>query len=194
VVPLLLALAVNLDNFGVGVRFGWAGAPVPRWENLWIAAVAWLGTSLAGLAGVACRRLWPPVWCDAAGALLITAVGIWVLIGTGGLKGSHQRGGIVLRVLKDPSLADLDASGDHSWLEATLLGTALSLNAWAGGLAAGLLGQDVALVSVAVAFLSYLTLWAGGELGARRRSHRLGERVSLLAACLLIAVGLAQLL
>jgi putative sporulation protein YtaF len=192
---LLIAVAANLDNLGVGIAYGARRVAVAPLPNLFIAVLAAVGTAVFGLVGHGVRHLIPPGWADAIGATILVAVGIWVMV-EAGVSGERQasRAPGVSDVLRDPTLADRDRSGDLSWPEAAVLAVALSINAWAGGIGAGLVGVDIPLVAGLTGVMSYLMLWGGAVVGRRALAGTLGEKASVAAGILLILVGLHQLL
>ena len=97
-------------------------------------------------------------------------------------------------VLRNPELADRDHSGEISASESLVLGIAVSLNCLTNGVSAGLWKLGPVATGVTNGALSYLTLWAGVRLGLRYGGHWLGRKAALIAAVLLILLGLEQLL
>lgn len=197
---LLLSLAANLDNLGVGIAYGIMGIRVPPLSNLLIAAQAFLLTALPAATGGYVRLHLPVAWARSLGAAVITGVGLWVMspLARRGEAGSHPDGAAgrawsPAAVLRHPDRADQDRSGEISPGEAGVVGFALSVNAVAGGLGAGLVGLKPWLVAALTGLFSYLTLWAGASLGRRLASRPLGRGAVLVAGLLLVLVGLQHL-
>lgn len=83
--------------------------------------------------------------------------------------------GVLVQVIRDPTWADLDASG---WLDAgesTLLGVALGMDAFAAGFGTGMLGATLAVVP-AVAIACPMFLAAGTALGRRAATDWLARK------------------
>lgn len=214
----LMSLAANLDNLAVGAAYGLRRVRVPPLPNLVVAAMAFALTYTAATAGAHALRLLGGRSAGAVGALLLAAVGAWVLWldrrgghpPSGGAAGrvgpragpaantsppqSLGLGPALVRVLRNPGDADLDGSGALSVPEALVLGLALGANCLAGAFSAGLWGLSPLAMAVATAAGSYLTLW-GGAAAARRWGARLaGPWSGTAAGCLLLALALYHLL
>lgn len=75
---LLLAIAANLDNLGVGVAYGLRRRYIPAISNLAIAVISGGLTLLAMLLGKWLERILPVRVANDVGAFIIIGVGIWV--------------------------------------------------------------------------------------------------------------------
>ncbi|GAA3320682.1 hypothetical protein GCM10020331_032680 [Ectobacillus funiculus] len=62
--------------------------------------------------------------------------------------------GIVIQILRKPTMADFDKSGIISGIEALMLGLALSLDSFGAGIGASLLGFSPVLLAILVAVMS----------------------------------------
>src|SRR5699024_11211761 len=67
-------------------------------------------------------------------------------------------------ILKDPTKADNDESGIISISEATVLGIALALDAFAAGFGAAMLGYSPFITAIFIALMSGLFLYSGSTL------------------------------
>jgi len=197
---LLIGLAANLDNLGVGVAYGARRIRVPTLPNALIAATAYAATWTSVVAGAFIARLLPPAVANTVGAVLLMAVGVWVIL-THWLRRPQPAAATaeaapatVLQVFNAPESADRDRSGSISVPESLLLGVALSINCLTNGFSAGLIGLGAHATALVTALFSYLTLWGGALLGIRCAAAWLGERATVLAGCLLILIGIHQLL
>lgn len=101
--------------------------------------------------------------------------------------------GVVVQILRTPSAADMDRSGNISAAEAALLGVALSLDAIGAGIGAALVGYGAVSTALSIAAASGLFVRLGTLLG-RRVAGRLGRRLAVLPGFLLIGVGILKLL
>lgn len=184
---LLIGVASNLDNLGVGVAYGTLGIAIPPGPNLLIALIALGETLLAASLGRLVAHLLPAALADGLGAAMIVAVGVWILRG-----GPGSEGGLA-DLMRHPQAADRDGSRSIGLGEAAFLGQALAMNNVFQGVGAGLMGLPPWAVATTGAGFSYLCTW-GGAAGARSLgSRRLGRWTRLAAGALLILVGLNQL-
>lgn len=236
----LLALAVSLDGFGVGVTYGLRKIRVP-WLS--VAIIALCSGSMIALSMLVGRRLsgWiEPAWASAIGALILIAIGVWALVqllrrgereqqdrardGDGGenridaasgqaaqtidkratdeeaapevqyiLRWEWKSIGLVISILRTPSLADIDRSGTITAGEALWLGLALSLDGLGAGIGAALLGLPLLQTSVSIALVSGLCMALGLHVGYWLSHVKWIRKLALLPACLLIILGISKL-
>lgn len=100
--------------------------------------------------------------------------------------------GFVIQILRTPSAADMDRSGNISAAEAALLGIALSLDAIGAGFGAALVGYGALTTALCIAAASGAFVWLGTVLG-RRVAGRIGRKLAVLPGFLLICVGILKL-
>lgn len=191
---ILIGIAGNLDNLGVGVAYGARRIGIPALPNLFIAAVAAVGTLVMGYAGSGIGYILPPETANAAGAVCIMAVGVWVLWPRRPKQTTETPARGPIGLIHNPEQADEDLSGDISLMESLALSVALGINAWAGGLGGGLVGVPPWALALSTGIFSYLTLLAGDHLGRRTVGHWLGNKASLVAGLILILIGIKDLL
>ncbi len=190
----LLAVAANLDNFGIGLAFGTASLHISALANVFIALIAGVLSYAATLCGNVLEILLPLQVANWVGAWMIVGVGVWVT--------NHQR---VSRWFQAVQTWLKYCSGQHGPrptlrspqkmdLKTTvLLGISLSLNAMAGGLGAGLSGYSPVWTALAIALVSYLTLDMGQGIGSIYLGKYLGPSAQKVAGLLLIGVGVYEL-
>lgn len=104
---VLIGLAGNLDNLGVGVAYGARRIGIPFLSNLLIALVATVGTGLLAYTGGSLKHLLSPAVAGAVSASCIIAVGFWVLW-------PRRAGKEPIEMVIHPEEADVDHSGDIS--------------------------------------------------------------------------------
>ena len=179
---LLIGLASNLDNLGVGVSYGARRIGIPFLSNLMIALVATVGTGLLAYTGGSLKHLLSPAVAGAVSASCIISVGFWVLW-------PRRAGKEPIEMVIHPEEADIDHSGDISLREALALSVGLGVNAWAGGFSGGLVGVPAWAIALAAGGFSIATLWAGERVGKHTLGHWLGARANVVAGVLLILVG-----
>ncbi|MBX5437308.1 MAG: manganese efflux pump [Alicyclobacillaceae bacterium] len=189
-----IAVASNLDNAGVGIAYGVRKVRIPWQANLLVAVISGLATGLSGLVGHLLTRYICLVYATWIGAAVVIAVGVWVLTSPWRQQRKRGRGqaNVVSRILTDPIAADIDHSHTISPSEAVLLGVALALNALAGGFDAGLAHIGVLWTALLVGILSFASLGLSAYVGQRFVADALGDKATLVAGLLLIAVGVHQ--
>ncbi|MGD0152267.1 MAG: hypothetical protein ABSC17_00685 [Thermacetogeniaceae bacterium] len=212
---LALALSCNLDNIMVGLAYGTRRIRLPLESNLLIALITSVGTLVTMLLGQDLARLYFNTRiANYLGAGIIIIAGLYVLIqscwqrgiiDTAPLQPVLLRTGVtapkrpqqwlreLARLTRDPQLVDWDYSGSIDLGEAAVLGLALTLNNLPNGFAAGMLGLNIGLTTIAVSSLSLLTFWAGIWLGLRYTSRMLGDWGSPAAGIMLIMIGVYTL-
>lgn len=231
----LLALAVSLDGFGVGVMYGLRKIRIPAQSIAIIALCSGLVIFASMQLGVWTAKLLPPAAAKAAGAAILIGVGLWAIVqmarqrpgdesseerscperagaetgpdadAAGGatepaggirtvLRIELKRLGFVIEILRTPSLADVDRSGNISASEAVLLGAALSLDAFGAGIGAAFVGFAPLLTASVIALASGFFLSAGLKVGLAYADTRWLRRLSVLPGCILIVMGVMKLM
>jgi len=102
--------------------------------------------------------------------------------------------GLIIRIWRTPSMADVDRSGVISASEAVLLGLALSLDSLGAGIGAALIGFPPVATSLLIGAASGLCIAGGVKLGFLFAGLRWIERLTLLPGCILIVMGILKLL
>lgn len=215
---ILLAVALSLDGFGVGMAYGLRRIRIPWTSMLMIAFCTIVAMSSAVLFGgwfVHWVKFLPP---NVLGAIILLSLGVYQVIhalrqrnvpevealevsSLGAvarepvIKFQFEILGIVIQVLRYPEQADLDGSGIITIKESALLGTALSLDAFASGLAIGLSAGIIH--SLPVILLVALTQVLILRLGQNVTGIVPGEvlkRIGFLPGTLLILIGFGKLI
>ncbi|MFB5267397.1 sporulation membrane protein YtaF [Paenibacillus enshidis] len=221
---LLLAFALSLDSFGVGVTYGLRKMRIPIGSILIICLCSGLIIMVSMQAGTLLMRFLSPVFTSLLGAVILIGIGCWSLIhsvqsgankeeareailhekeleseaaeGSGKMLFSMElrKIGLVIHILRSPSAADTDRSGSISAQEAIWLGMALSLDSFGAGLGAAMLGYNSLLTALTIAVFSGLFLIMGMKAGFRLAAFRFMKVFSVLPALLLIIMGMMKLL
>ncbi len=76
---LVLALASNLDNLGIGIGLGLKRVRLPWTSNALIAGMAALATGLAAYGGRTVALFLPRQMANVLGGVIIIAIGVWVV-------------------------------------------------------------------------------------------------------------------
>jgi putative sporulation protein YtaF len=188
---LMIGVASNLDNGGVGIAYGIRKISIPFWANLIIGIISFLATAISGFFGHYIARFLSPVAANICGMFVLVAVGVWVLYQP--LRQKREDGHSMVTILQDPEKADWDGSNSIGFWESVVLGMALAMNALAGGFDAGLTGLSILFTALSVFVFSLVLLGGAAYVGEKYASHRLGDRASIIAGVLLILIGIHQL-
>ncbi|EPZ53222.1 sporulation membrane protein YtaF [Alicyclobacillus acidoterrestris] len=191
-----LAVAANLDNAGVGIAYGVRNIQISSAANLLVAVISGIATILSGWVGRLMSHYIHPSVASYIGGGVMFAVGIWVLSEPLRAKRKERKkrqSGVIGRILEDPAAADFDQSQTISLTEATVLGAALAMNAFAGGFDAGVTHLNVWWTGLFVAIISYVLLGFSAFFGRRYAARALGKHATLCAGLLLLAIGVHQI-
>ncbi|WP_206811473.1 sporulation membrane protein YtaF [Paradesulfitobacterium ferrireducens] len=210
---ILMAIALSLDGFGVGLAYGLRRIriPITSMGVIALCTVAAMGISM--LFGN-----WMVLWLELFPAHYL---GAGILLGLGSfqlVKALRQDRrepvtvpaiapvyedsdpeplfqleflGLIIQVMRSPDLADMDRSGGISLRESFLLGTALAVDAFASGIGAALAGMTISLI-VIVAFTQMGMLKLGQQL-AGKVPEALMNKAQLLPGIVLILVGIGKI-
>lgn len=205
----LIALAVSLDSFSVGLTYGLRRMRLPFLSIVVIAccssAMIFAATGLAhGLVAYFTPRM-----AERLGGLMLIGLGLWGLYQIVKVDGGSPSGdtpsclpqkkmgklernqvGMVIQVLRSPLAADMDRSGAISGLEAVLLGLALSLDAFGAGVGASLIGFAPWLTALSIGVMSSFFLYLGLKSAPLLFRARWINRLAFLPALVLITIGL----
>ncbi len=221
---LLLALAVSIDGFGVGVTYGLRRIRIPLLSVVIIAICSGLIIFGSMQIGAWLLMFIHPGLAKVLGSVILIAIGVWAIyqitrqreeesphsqIDCGQLQAEVNTNmqptnktvvhieikklGIVIEILRTPSKADMDRSGNISPSEAGLLGIALSLDALGAGIGAGLVGFSPWLTALTISISCGLFLFAGLRVGYLFSHHHWMKRLSFIPGFILIAMGIFKL-
>lgn len=195
---IAIGLASNLDNAGVGIAYGVRKIRIPWYSNLAISIISLLATLTSGLFGTWISSYIDPWIGQFIGTVVIVGVGIWVLLQPITEKKKSQKDGdsdsnAFTRLLRNPEEADKDSSKSISLTESILLGTALAMNALAGGFNAGITQLDIWYTSLSVGIFSFLLLLLCAGFGEKYAAEKFGNTATVISGLLLIVIGINQM-
>lgn len=207
---LILALALSVDAFGIGITLGVRGIRISNGAKVIISCQAIAITFLALVLGDILGKLLPYGLSKYLGTLLLIFLGLWIIFQsqkkqkprTKKLSSSAnlcifiKNLGITIQIIRTPQSCDLDNSETIDTLEAIYLGFALSIDAFGAVTGAGIIGGFTKLLPFTVALLQILLLALGTRTGKRIKSLcNINESLWTSASgVLLIAIGLMYLL
>jgi len=149
------AVSSSVDNFGVGICYGIRNIRIPLLSNLLIAFICFLFSESGILFGKWLSKILPGTLPVVFGAFLLFAIGVRIILLAMPRKQQNKiisenemHPHSVKEILENPEIADTDNSGEIGFVEAIVLGGALSTNALTNGLGAGLLGLSPLAISI----------------------------------------------
>ncbi|HZG83526.1 sporulation membrane protein YtaF [Paenibacillus sp.] len=221
---LALALAVSLDGLSAGMMYGIRKIRIPFLSvgivSLCSAFVLFGSMSFGGLF----VELLPERAAQWIGASILIGIGVWAIAQMRLtsrreaesaeledeasssaetvpaaeektlLQWEIRQLGLIIRIWRTPSMADVDRSGVISASEAVLLGLALSLDSLGAGIGAALIGFPPVATSLLIGAASGLCIAGGVRLGFLFAGLRWIEKLTLLPGCILIVMGILKLL
>ncbi len=204
---LLFALAVSADGFLVGVAYGVKKIRIPLGSLAVIAMASAVAVSVSMVFGKALATVFAGDTASRIGAVLLIVIGIYYLFGACRetienldndgeqplLSLNIKSMGIIIQILKKPSSADFDSSGDISIRESFFLGMALAMDALGAGVGIAMAGYSILLTAISVGMLKFILVNSGFFLGSRLNGKSLQNVSALLPALIFIAIGIFEL-
>lgn len=215
---VVLALALSLDGFGVGASYGLRKIKIPFISVVIIALMSGVVMFVSMHIGVWLAACFSPNLAKMIGAIILVGIGIWAVwqmlreekgerdaesepAAAGKEPGKKtllsievKRLGLVVQILRTPSVADFDRSGAISPSEAALLGLALSLDAFGAGIGAAFMGFSPLWTAFVISIASGSFISAGLRIGFRVSHLPWVRRFSILPGCMLILIGLLKMM
>lgn len=172
-IALFMSVAVNLDNFVIGIQLGMQNKPIPVRSNLIISGITGLFAGIAAL----CPGIFPVGMVSAAnitGALIILAFGIYCLLKRP--DGENQ---------KLPGL---------SFKGSCVLGFTLAVNCIPPALGAGIIGISPLYMAVFCGACSFLCMHFSSRMGVRLQKTPILRQLDKISALLLIGIAVVELI
>lgn len=205
---ILLSAAISVDALGAGLTYGLRRIKVPACAGLLVAFTSLMGTAVFTFVGSTAGGWLTPRLAERIGGLILVAMGLW--IGWEGIRDGRRNHvasgadlllslrvrplGVMIQVMRYPEIADVDRSGQLGAGEAVLLGSALALDTFGAGLAAGLGGASWILVGLAVGIMTLGGFVGGTALGQRAPEGWGGVWLRVAPGVILTVMGLASII
>jgi putative sporulation protein YtaF len=189
---IIIGLASNLDNLGIGVSFGARSTRITPLSNLIIAVLSMLATFLSITSGEYVSEYFSEALGNAIGGCLILFMGIWSIRAVYKKPTSSVSMDIETNVL---STSSTDTGYRHvlRWQESLWLGVALAINCIATGFGAGISGVNATFTAISVGAFSFITVAVGMKIGNRMSKTWLGKHSDLIGGLLLVGIGLYEI-
>jgi putative sporulation protein YtaF len=213
----ILALAVSLDGFGVGIMYGLRKIRIPLKSIIIISCCSGIIIFSSMQVGLVLMRFISPELAKIIGAVILIGIGIWAIVSMMMQRDREDKEpvapsqqplssgkrriitieiktlGLVIEILKRPAAADVDRSGNISSSEAALLGIALSLDAFGAGIGAAMIGLSPWTTPIFIAVISGAFVAAGLRLGFLFAETAWIRNLSILPGIFLILIGVMKL-
>lgn len=217
-VAMLMAVALSLDGFGVGLAYGLRRIRIPMSSLIAIALCTVFAMGISMLFGS-----WVTSWlsfipAQLLGATILLTLGVFQLARAiwNGQRESFPQAvpamavaiqkpvlepifrfqlslfGFVIQVLKTPAIADVDGSGGISIRESLLLGSALAMDAFASGIGAAMAGMTLSVIGVVA--LTQIMMLRLGQQTAGKIPESWTAKAEYLPGAVLILIGLGKLI
>ncbi|WP_018249083.1 sporulation membrane protein YtaF [Orenia marismortui] len=204
----ILALAVSLDGFIVGITYGLKKIEITFLPILIISCASGITMLVSMSLGNLLAGFLSPNLAEKAGGGLLIIIGIWLfyqsLIEFIHKNSDHREApkeifslkieslGLIINILREPIKADMDYSGAISNKEAVFLGVALALDAFGAGIAAAMTGYNSIITALSISIFKFFLLSGGIYLGKHMESVLLNDKIRLLPGIILILLGLLK--
>lgn len=204
---LLFALAVSADGFMVGIAYGVKKIKIPFLSLVLIACASALAVTFSMICGKGLAVFLKASWASALGAGMLIIIGCYFLMQA--LKEKINQIdppdsaiftlnleflGIIVQILKKPSSADMDCSGEINLREAFFLGLALAVDALGAGIGAAMTGLNILFTALSVGMLKFILVNSGIYLGEVVKGKYVEGISSLLPGIILITIGIIEIL
>lgn len=205
---IFFALAVSADGFIAGLAYGIKKIRIPFLSLIVIASASALAVSCSMLLGQGIAAILPHETAKRLGAILLILMGTFFLIKAlcdrlDNLPASEDEPlvtlnlkslGIVIKILKEPAAADLDASGEISQKEAFFLGLALAVDAMGAGIGIAMAGYNILFTALSVGVLKFILVNGGIGLGKRMRNEGIRSIASFVPGLVFLLIGIMEFL
>jgi len=203
---LLFALAVSGDGLMVGVAYGIRKIKIPAISLLVIALSSTMAVSVSMVLGKAVSCFISPHQATIAGSAMILMIGVYFLLQAVRQKIVNLQHdeedpllslnvnslGIIIQILKKPSSADFDSSGEISVREAFFLGLALAMDALGAGFGLALTGMNILLTAISVGMVKFILVSAGLAVGHQMQNERWQSIAPLLTGLIFVAIAILE--
>ncbi len=202
---ILFALAVSSDGFMVGMTYGVRKIRIPIISLLVICVASASAVTAAMLFGKGLTCFLSPMAASRLGAFTIMAIGFFFLLQAfrqvvGGIGNEEdpllslkvKPLGIIIQILKEPSTADFDSSGEIGLREAFFLGLALAMDAFGAGIGIAMAGYNILVTAISVGVLKFVLVTSGLMLGRVVKSEKWQYLSSILTGLILCTLGLLE--
>lgn len=205
---LLTGLALSMDGFTAGIAYGCRKIRLPLASSLVITLASLSAVSISMLCGKGLSAVLTTGLAIKLGAFLLIALGFYNIMQSCRerinklplseeeplLTLSIKTLGIIVQILKEPTSADFDSSGEIGLKEAFFLGLALALDAFGAGIGLAMTGLNILYTVLSVGVVQLVLVNAGICLGKSLGAERYQNIAAIVPGFILIGIGFFKLL
>ncbi|MBA4537850.1 manganese efflux pump [Bacillus aquiflavi] len=181
---VIIGIASNLDNAGIGIAYGVQNICISPLSNIIIALFNGGATLISGLFGLWLSQWFSPLMGSLIGTVILVAIGVTML----------YQARKTNRIINNEMIKLKSKRRKIGLVETFALALALSVTNIVAGLDAGLIHLPIWITSLVAGFFSYINIAVSSSLSAKFATHRLGEHTAVIAGVMLILIGLLQLI
>lgn len=177
---ILFAASLSIDAFGIGISYRLRSIKIPIGAKLIICLISIIFTGISVAIGSMILLFLPPAIAKFIGAFMLMLLGAFIIFQAVSQKSKTKNLiqesntikefvfssiGIIIRIIKDPTLIDTDKSNHLDLMEATYLGIALSIDSFAAGISSSVSGVNSVMLPLTAGIFQLIFLSAGEYLG-----------------------------
>ena len=201
---LLIAIAICIDSFALGITYGIKQIQISKIAVLIINLVTICVLGLSIYFGHFVRQFISESTASLISCIILVSLGSFFMI-EGYIKHKIENKadnrlakfyipklGIIIDIALDSTKADMDVSGDINIKEAFYLGFILSIDALGAGFGLSLGGINYSYFLFFVFAINIISLFCGLNLGGSIKNYRSSLKTSLIPGGILVFVGLLK--
>lgn len=205
---ILIAAAICIDSFALGITYGIRKIKVPKVAILMITLVTTGVLGVSVLSGHIISQLISKFAASLISSIVLIGLGLFFmlegyikhLVAARSAKESEgklinfrvPKLGIIIDIALDVTKADLDVSGDINIKEALYIGSILSVDSLGVGFGYAMGDMNALYFLAAVFIINVITLICGLKLGGKIEDYKSNLKTSLLPGFILLAVGILK--
>ncbi len=201
---LLIAIAICVDSFALGITYGIKQIKIPKVAILIINMISISVLGISIYSGHIVRQFISENTATMISCLVLVGLGLFFIMegyikyltknkNNCNLAKFHiPKLGIIIDIALDVTKADMDISGDIDIKEALYLGIVLSIDALAAGFGFSMGGANYLNFLLMVFFINILSITYGVFLGRKIKSYKNNLKTSLLPGSILIFIGILK--
>ena len=181
----VLALSSSIDSLGIGITYGIKGTRISSLAKIVLFVISFTISALSIWFGDLIKNFFSDFWLGMLGNLILIGMGLWVcyqaIKKTPSNSNSYKSNsicdydekiysffidflGITIKIIKNPTSSDLDASNSIDSKEALFLGFALSLDCFCIGACGSVLGINSFVYPLLISVFQLVFLSTGNLL------------------------------
>lgn len=214
---LVLALSSSIDSLGIGITYGIKNTKISRIGKIVLFVISFSISVLSVWFGDVIKNIFSDFATKLIGNTILIAMGVFICfqaIRKDKIKSASEPLpsepiyensekiysffidflGITIKIIKNPSSSDLDASNSIDGKEAFFLGFALSLDCFCIGVGGSIIGVNSLLFPLFISVFQLVFLNIGNVLG--KKLHQLSNLPdniwSIISGLLLVLIGVVR--